>query len=272
MSYGIEVKNAAGEDIFFGPLLYIKEELTTAVYSNIGTTTFRPIPSRSAADPLNGWNSWFRWDTSAMSSSTYDHYIFDGVFNDPGDGTSSKVPGPYFSSGDLCFVEIPSGGIYEMSHVNNTLPEYTAGGFFHMATIDGASPVNAMICSTDYGVATSGNYGMQVFNEAGDLTFDSRFKYPQIKEHKYIAASVFLDILTNDTVHDITLTHSTPNAKICCPHWFHGQWEDNGETARVLLRQINNTTLRLSRIQDAGFTSGTFASRYTHDTPLIIAS
>ena len=281
MSYGIVVKNAAGEDIFGGPLYWIRDEPSTTVFARSDYTTYGDviIPSFATAyQDLANYHNWFRWGDYAMANQSFDHYLCNG-FTDlypltPTQRQNGNVPNAILQPGELAFFQLDTNGVFSVAQVFNTLPEFPSGSALHVAALNRAAALPCYICSTTPGTPT-GTYGMQVFSADGTVEFDSRQKYPRIVDHIYVSKTTIADILENNTVVDLPLSVSVPAPKIACPLWAHGQRNLNlstgGQIARILMRQLDDMTLRLERIGEAGSGGASFYSRYTHDAYITVA-
>lgn len=275
MSYGIVVKNAAGEDIFGGPLFWIRQEplttfLTRADHQASGLRTY-PAAAAARLDPF-GNDHWFRWSQTAQADQTVDHYLTAGFVTPP--NSNQTLPMSGFNAGELAFFRLDSNGVVAVTQIFNTLPELPAGNVLHVVSWGTTTPLPCYICSTSPG-SPSGTYGFRVWGADGTPEFDSRQSYPRITDHLYVSKATIVDILENDAVHDLALSEPTPAPMIACPLWAHGHFGQNVATdkrvARVRLRQLDLSTLRMDRVGEPNSGGTTYYARYTHDAMITVA-
>lgn len=275
MSYGIVVRNAAGEDIFGGPLFWIRQEQITAVrtradHQSLGLRTY----PASAAYRLDPWGNdhWFRWSQFAQADQTVDHYLTAG-FSTPANSLRT-YPTAAFDSDELAFFRLDTNGVVAVTQIFNTLPELPSGNALHVASWGTTTPLPCYICSPSPGSA-AGTYGFQVWGPDGTPEFDSRQGYPRITDHLYVSQATIVNILETGAVHDLALSVPTVSPMIACPLWAHGHWGQNTandkQVARVRLRQLDASTLRLDRVGEPNSGGTTFFARYTHDAMITVA-
>lgn len=282
MTYGIAAQNENGEELFGGPLYWIRQETTTSVrsrsyYLSNGATS-RAFPclalinsDLSFQGPLEPLK-FMSFTQTAQANTVYDHYVSNGFLTATGE--NYKIPVAAMAPDELTFIELDSNGIITMAQVWNILPEYTEGGALHVASWGTSTALNAYICSTTPG-SPVGNYGMKIFGADGSLEFDSRSKYPRVQDHFYVSKATAQDILINGTTVDLTLSSPVASPKVSCPHWCQAQRNlavaNNSQTAFVRMRKLNDTTIRLDRVGEPGSGGSSFAYRWTHDAYIVVA-
>ncbi|AET73307.1 hypothetical protein EMVG_00021 [Emiliania huxleyi virus PS401] len=285
MSYGITVKNEFGEDVFGGPLFWLKSKGSTSAATVADHEADTKIRFPAAA----GWTSSsptfttggcgrqtsFSWATSANANNTVDHYISDGLvdlstYGGPSFYQNNYAIGSVMQPGELAFFRLTSNGFFASEQVFNFLPEFTAGQFMHIATWQETSPLPYYICSTTPG-SPAGSYGLQVFDANGDIEFDSRQETPRIVDHFYVPSADARSVLFDNAVIDIPLTVPTATPMVSVPLWFHGLADVNGDAARVRMHLHDSSTIRLSRVMDAGFSFAHLDAVYVHDAFLTVA-
>lgn len=274
------LKNAAGEDVFGGgPLFWKRAEPTTTVRSRADhqAAGLQMAIAAAARQPgvidSFGYFERFAWSDSAPADQTVDHYLAAG-FATPANNAYT-LPTAAYDTGELAFFRLDGNGVYDIKQVFNPLPEMPAGNFLHLASWGTATPLPCFIASVTPGSPT-GRYGLRVFGPDGTVEFDSRNPYPRVVDHLYVSKATVQDILENGTTQDLTLSEPVAAPMIACPLWVQGQWGRNSASdrriARVRMRQLNTTTIRLDRVGSSNpFHNGTFYFRFTHDAYLTVA-
>lgn len=249
MAFGAEIYNSKGYRVFDGlDCMYVKStgvcnklpgvNQNYLCYPEGGTNSVNPVARWiyiGLGSPANGWPADvnqvvgnLRSFTAWWNNATY--YSTDGIFD--------------FS--DMPFVQVPAEGILSMGIICNRLPEFAAAASMHVVTRS-PTALPYMIFSPTM-PTTVEPYGMQLFNEAGQVVFDSRKRILGL-DFFSISAATMQDILVNNSVVDLTLSKATPGAYVSSPEWlsYTGHSTTSGCGSWVKITQPNSTTIRLSR-------------------------
>jgi hypothetical protein len=125
-------------------------------------------------------------------------------------------------------------------------------------------------------------FGLQITNDNGDVSLDTRYTVARIRDYISITAAQVQNVIENNVDLTITLRTPCPNAYVACANWVSARFNldtpSNSYIRYANIRQTNDTTLVISREQ-ATDTGGTFwgsvqrglTSRYLDHTLLIAA-
>ena len=248
MSYGAEIFNEAGAKVFDGfDTMYLRASGLT-INNIVGAATCI-TNNQSGALNVRKWISYQYHNFNGFVASECDHVVSTSLRTiRAGLNTWIYCDNIIDSNSELAFVSIPPEGILHMCMVNWDLPELNPGAALLVSTGRFAAPLQYRIFSKNIPFSSE-TYGMQLFNSAGDLTFDSR---PKILGFEFfrISTSQVQDVLINNAVIDLTLAKPNPNAFVSSSDWTCGNSREVGGVGNgnfVKITQLNSTTLRLSR-------------------------
>jgi len=274
MSYGAEIFNEQGAKVFDGfGTMYLKSSGTTI--NNIFGAVKCATNCQSVALGVRKWVSFQFHNFDIRFATECDHVVATSVQTLTAIGNSNNI---YCNNiidpeSELAFVSIPPEGILHMSLANWKLPELAPGAALLVSTGRFAAPLNYRIFSKNIPPA-SGTYGMQLFNEAGNLTFDSRPKILGL-EFFTVSTSQVQQVLINNAVIDLTLSKPIPNAFVSSSDWTSANARVAGSLGNgnfVKITQPNSTTIRLSRERYGnGLGDYTIAHADYHPRTLLVA-
>lgn len=248
MSYGAEIFNSAGAKVFDGlNTMYLKSSGTTI--NNITGPVRCAVNSQSGALSVRVWVAAQYHNFNFAVASECDHVVATSVQTVTALGNSNNIycNNILDSDSELAFVSIPPEGILHMCMVEWDLPELNQGAALLVATGRFASPLTYRIFSKNI-PSVSGNYGMQLFDASGNVTFDSRPKILGLEFFR-ISTSQVQQILLNNATIDLTLAKPNPNAFVSSSDWTcaTSTTASSGCGSFIKITQPNNTTIRLSR-------------------------
>lgn len=271
MSYGFEIRNALGDLILDDhAAFYIQESGVTAGARDIGLVG----ESGGDSNPIFPPNqvAWSRFVLNATDDEMQNYPHFIGSSTAAIIGGFNACPTPLWPRSAMAFYQPGSIGL-TMSTAHYIGPEYTldatpATGLYFMNHADQNAALNYLVADTEIG-PVSGNYGMQVRDGTGAVTFDSRADLFSILDTVKIDQATVADILFNDAQVDVTMPEPLPGCYISCPY-FAAFRLTSSIYERVRIRQITASTLRLDRAEQVFGQSGQ-SGNYTHDIFIFIA-
>ena len=273
MAFELLITNTQGDQVIeFKKTLYVKEEGLTRSNHDLwleaktdGTArgvSYSFPHSRVIGDAL------YRVATSSgaiqVASQSGTCYLV-------GTGHGLFMPTMNMEPTDTVFYRVDTVGLH--SHTEHLLdfPDGPVGGYCS-ANTQGDAAIPYKIVSTDLpGFTPDPGFHLQVNDDAGDLVFDSRYPLFSVFQTEVVPQSVVADIMDNNTSFDITLRKSAPGCYVACPFLFtFNSWGGGGSGFQMLMiKQINATTLRLSRATITAGTTGT-PRQFTQDLLIFI--
>jgi len=248
MAYGAEVYSAQGQLVFDGiDVMY--ERLTGTCIKQGSWPNRVKGPCQigegggGAGNVEAGYNNQFNGSTDSMFQIVGTAWnSFRAWWNSETHYMSNNI----MFDNELAFVKIPAEGILQLQHMGNRLPESNAGSSMLITTLSPTALPYKVFSPTV--ITGPGNYGMQLFNSAGGLIFDSRKRILGIELFEITPTQAY-NILINNHVIDLSLGSSRPNAFVSSPSWVSyastPYW--NGWSAWIKITQPNSSTIRLSR-------------------------
>lgn len=260
MSYGFEIRDNEGTLV-----------VSNSRVMHIKSTTSMVFPTELSPNDGQFMMYGDTRMTDFINSSVFGHLEPNFLRSFPGTWTAINVPGgrtaiPPDVAGqeDLIFVQLgESRYLTAMSHLHFDFPDLPQ----RIAPIARGTITSARIMSpTPPPTPGAGAYGMQLFNAGGTCVFDSRLVTFGIPAAYVVSAATIESILFNNITHDLTLPFAIPNCWISVPFFeplrivyraagFFGGYMD---TFRVKIEQVNDTTLRLSRVLSRAKDIGSF--------------
>jgi hypothetical protein len=260
MAFELLITNASGDQVIeFKKTLYVKESGLTKDYDTIYTEartdgtakgvsySFPHVRNIIGYSPLMGRILGLVTQVASQSGTCYEI----------GSGHGLYMPTMNMEPSDTVFYQVSDTGL--LTHTEHLLdfPDGPVGGFCS-ANTEGDAHIPYKIVSTDLpGFTPDPGFHVLVNDDAGVLVFDSRYPLFSVFQTEIVAQSVVADIMDNNTTHDITLTKSAPDCYIACPFLITFSSWSGGGLRFLRIKQINDTTLRLSRVTVNASTSGT---------------
>lgn len=241
MSYGAEIYNSGGALVFDG-ISSMYEISTGTTINNIGGPVKCLTNCQSAALSVRVWVAAQYHNFFFNNATEVDHVVATSLFQHEQNVYCNNI---LDTVKDLAFVSIPPEGILHMCMVNYDLPEAAHGAAMLVSTGRFAAPLGYKIFSTDIPTSTD-NYGMLLYDENGNVTFDSRPRILGIEFFEISTAQV-QDILLNNATIDLTLDKATPNAYVSSSDWTCATGNNFSCGSFVKITQPNDTTIRLTR-------------------------
>lgn len=272
MPYGIKLINDLNEAIL--------DEVGFAYYLKSQGRVIRSHTDGDSPDPYNvfgtqvyGADTGYSGGPIGKSNIFYKMFWAAESFTFPGDKSARVnnlwvpagfVPNPRYDLNDLVFWQIGTVGICWTAHpfLNTTKTglfqyggnaDYPAGGYaFCLSDRANTAGFNYMVLSPTEPQIPVGNYGMRVFNPSSQKIYDNRFPSASIEQTMIVPGTIVIDILQNNTTHDIVLSRPLPNCYVASPNLNSfmrvSPYVNVVTNVHVLnVAQLNNTTLRLSR-------------------------
>jgi|GEM_PF-4456214 len=257
MTYGIELRNAHGERIAGdGPITYLK-----AAGDCLIATDFSNYPG------------YINLQFSSYESFSYNARVYSQVVDGvtyPSDGTSVAferdqwvassfaihpvshgwgVPAPLTSNiDDLIYVELNENGILQAASF--IMPFATLQQGKCMLVTPSPAQVGTRlkykISSTDFPAPSGDEFGLQLFDEVGDVVFDSRFPQLPIEGFWFVTKEQVEDILDGN----LTLTHTlrVPIETLYAHLPIFWSWKYIGSRFYTLhIKKISNTEVQIGR-------------------------
>ncbi len=304
MTYGIQLRNEEGDDLVdvtTGLTYYKKTSGTTKVANTteiplhnvtiplVGSFRYRYFgPASMEWFPYNGIDQGYEHYLAGYISDA-DIYFnmnyvegFDWVWRWKSDSVEERRR-HYFpktvsdNPDDMIFFKLPTEGIIGMGHYwfpftgvdeDGTAPPDGLSAWLlpEPSAYNGTDTFNYQVVSTDVPVATSGDYGIQIFDDDGTtLMFDTRKEIASFSDHIFISKTDVQDIIENDTVRNFTLRQSTPNAWVSAEGSSLAayRYDRKASTSHtdtfdtLLIKQTSNTNIKVSRnrLSDTGIGS-----------------
>lgn len=284
MSYGAEFRNELGE-------LIVDDGL--AMYERARGFTHKPrsyelnVPNGGKLDEYLEPGPWFtknvqgdrtRWPRGRFVSAGEVGRTYGYKGNSPPYPRNFISPNQIWNYGDLGFYRLSDGGVYYYAGVGFDDGYGLSGTFHYLAHDQASSEIEYRIASTVPAAPPSEGHGLQTFDAAGVVTFDSRHKQLPILKNLYVSASQLYDVMDKNQPLNIPLGMSIPNAWVATPQWasFYGrvQYSEIQDWWAVKIVQTSSTNLQLQRVQIPGrfygYDDPPFDS-FTHDATILVA-
>lgn len=171
----------------------------------------------------------------------------------PGNSSQGiELVAPAGRIGDLVFLRPDEIGFRQSVASNTELPGLPSG--MYLAVNSAASLSYTVVSPQMPPFVPDGSAGLRIRDDAGAVTFDSRYPQMSIFTSYLLTAAAAEDILVNGTTVNITLPKPAHGAWVCAPYHMN-EWHSKNPTAQayVGLRQINDTTIQLFRDATPGF-------------------
>ena len=281
MAYGVVLNNNKGEEIVdFNAALYRKKSgairlLSTIMAESDALATAAGISNNTPGD------YWRNYVAHTAALANHDESSSSGVKPRLVAGVGKIIvsgdfclchPELFAKPDDLIFLKPGTTGFSHFVTCNfdgSYMTEVPTGSF---AVVESKGALDYVIASTDAtGLTAEGTHGLQIKDEAGLVTYDSRYPQFSIFHHTIVSKTVLDNILLNDAVFDITLPKAAANCYVSCPyHASFVQWSGGYYICGVNIAQINSTTIRLSRtLKNTGTTS--WSRIFTQDLIMFFA-
>lgn len=302
MSYGFSIMNAQNVPVIeYDNCLYIKQDSATIRYVNPFSSMredFHSMVFDTILTNAQRQNYWVVSDSPSIPISAYGvglggRYYFPATLNfyvlpnDPalGQAAGRNMSCPItdqMSENDTVFYQVGTIGLRKNFEIAvRDVPGLPDGLFTSfMPGVKGALPVR--VCSPELPDNLTGQFGMQIFDENVNCTFDSRAPFMSIAAAYLIRKESLLSVLDTGAAEDITLPESMPNCWVSVPFFCPYKMvfsEDIGFGTLVFnyyfvnITQVNATTLRLSRNGPVRVQTGSPNSSrtFTHDAIMYVA-
>jgi len=173
--------------------------------------------------------------------------------------------------GDLVFYDVSTYGmLMSYTMMSYGFADATPLGGFDVVEAEGGNALPYTVVSTRKPITSPPtNYGLQIFDAAGAEMFDSRQNLFTIFDHFYIDRSVIQRIIETGIYIDFDLSESHPDYKIASTNHVSFYSTTGGYRAQCMVKKLDNNTIRLSRLDNAGSLTGTWRSLY-QDTVIIV--
>lgn len=281
MAYGFEIRNALGENVLDGnAALYLQSSGQTSSAVDLGL--FQDFSGAFAARfPRNDHMFHLSPPTASFASwvNHWPRFIGTGsAFIEGAAVTVMRAPTPLRPRTAMAFYQ-PGPGL-TMSTEQYIGPRLSvdatpAQGLYFCTHADGDGPLNYLIADTQVSEAMAGNYGLQIRDANGVVTFDSRADLFSIFETINVPSATISDILFNGASVDYTLSAPLPGCYISCPYFaaFRLRALGGGQSQyeRVRIRQIDNVTLRLDHVTHGPSFISSRSGSYVQDLFIFIA-
>ena len=210
MTYGIECFNAFGESVFRdGQCYYIKHKGVCFRYSNDSRCISGTLP----AERVSALGSWPHYPDSIRD---FTHFSIKEVANEVAFHAGSGIEVGSSPKGDrvlvtqatdktdIVFFEIPSSGIIHSLDSWLDIPGYSprkiACVYVNKSNPGLPSELRYFIATATAPQNLTGGVGLQVWNEHGDLTYDSRAENVRIRDFFVVSQQDVYDVVRNDDV------------------------------------------------------------------------
>jgi hypothetical protein len=289
MSYGLQVFNEFGELIFGGKSLYKKETgLTTVEIKSQAWERYLPNVGWPGGNGLSiniSTMGSFAFGSPAVRTVMFAHRTTP----DTNINQLYRCSRHQWSVNDLVFVQIPTAGIVmaSQSKQHRTDGKYTNLGTGIMAwyVAETSTPLEFIVASPDQVPNLTEGFGLQVFDAAGNVEFDSRAPVVSVKDHTFFTKDMAYSVLSTGVPIVITLRQPIPNAKMCLPLWMQGHNDETTGTLRtsggtgnwsvglLRIKQTSDTTIQVDRYVEPNFvfSATAFYYRFTHDVFIMFA-
>ncbi len=265
MAYGINVYNEYGETVLdmAYPTYYAFEAGSTVTWDSLRTA---------------GINA-----ATAAGYTTHAHYNRDGYYTTEisttvarsqvacGTGTYTLVttgpnkalihPEMNLQEGDIPFYDISTYGLlcaYAMIH--NGFSDSTPDGGIGICEVEGNNSIGYTIASTRKPIPSpSDDFGLQLFNAAGGVTFDSRQDLFSIYDHFYISKEILTKVIQFGLTMNLNLSESHADFKVAAFNHISQLTFTGGARYLPMIKKVDNDTISISRYNAGTATeSGTF--------------
>ena len=167
-------------------------------------------------------------------------------------------PGLVLDTGDLIFYDVSTSGLlvsYLM--MNHGYSDNTPNGGFGVCEVEGNANISFTVVSTREPVTSPPDgFGMQIFDASSNRLFDSRQNLFEIYDHFWVDKNIMKKILTENLTFDLNLSESHSSYQISAPNHTSFITCSGGFTARVMIKKVDNDTIRLSRDDNGGAETG----------------
>lgn len=220
---------------------------------------------------LNYPFQWF-YDTDVLPIKTKVLFAGYETFDDA--GVTHFITTLDMVLGETAFVRLDASGVYTMHQAFLDHPNFAGSprGSLFLNT-EGNSDIPWLILSTDPPIAPpTEQYGFQLFNDSGDLTFDSRRPLFSVRYYSVIPATTLEAVLDTGVPYDLTLPEAIPGAYVCAPYF--SSFFSVGSLDRLyslMMKQVSPTVIRFTREVIADTTSPSGVTRqFTQDLVMLI--
>lgn len=295
MTYGIELRNTFG-----APVLSSKMRVLHRLAA--GNTIDLEAAHSSVVSAMNsaGMNWLERWEWRGEFGCFYTHVDVSGA----------RVAFPHAALSGLTYQTFGDVGVVVPQQ--NSLVGFDSSVFYQLGTAGRILFRSAEICmdlwdaslpktlipiawldsawSCPYRIIgpgvnpadISGTYGMKIWDQTGELAFDSRAPIMPIRYAFIFTKAQMDDVIENGAVVTITLPEAMPDAWISAPFFsaYRLEWyrrlggQERYRCYYVGLRQTSDTTLQFSRFThaaDVGSNLDNLGRTYTHDAVFYVA-
>jgi hypothetical protein len=287
MAYGIEIYNEGGLKVVeFNKTLYVRESDVTRDASTVAAEA-RAL-AVAAGHPISPYGEYmppysleiknlapFAVDTSGFYTSIISTKVASqNPFAALIDGKAAFGPEMNLDLGDTVFYRADTVGIISQFQIFSDLPGgYPVDKGLAVVNTEGNANVPYVIVSSRLPVATpTEQYGLQMFDDAGTVVFDSRQTLFSIFFAIVVPASVLQGVRNTGVAYDITLPKSVSGAYIACP--FYSCYETyevaGGILYSTLIKQVADDKIRISRVNLGGASTAGTVRRWSQDMPLFV--
>lgn len=260
MAYGIEIFNVDGLKVLdFERTLYVKDT-GNLVAGNadyyLPAVTAYPTARRMAGPldyPMN-YPAQFAFAAGATARYVIETRVpWAGFEHVNSGGTDYVYPVMNMTPGDLIFCRVDTWGMY--TQWNAYLDRAGFGSVRGTSCIntEGNNALPFIHASPNPPAgALSEQYGVQLFDAAGQSVFDSRRPIFSVFQAVLVSGASLSNLISTGTPIDITLNKSTPGAYVAAPYMssFFSVTPGAGSTwllQSAMLKQTSATNLRLTR-------------------------
>ena len=275
MPYGVDIRNEFGEAVVdFNACLEIVETGFTSRSGEIGMGT-NNSGTRNYRGPQTLELTCFSGSSNAHMNA-FPHHIGTGFTRFTNSNVNRRCPTPLVSRSATYFYQVGSIGLLHHSeHVIDPAFWTTQNGeygMFAMCLPTGNAPLPYIRAEPFTPKPFSGAYGLQLRDGNADVVFDSRADFLSISEVRFVTKGQINDILFNDAVVDLTLRTPAPNCYVATPgHTSHRKRAGNNSYQFVKIEQVNDTTVRLSRVTHGPSIDIARTQSVVNDTVIILA-
>lgn len=278
MTYGLNVKNEFGEDVFdFNKSMIIQEQGMTIDGISIGivevfvgqfsTNTVSRIPTHR----------------QFQRSRNIGHFMGSGhgVITDNGSNNvnpQSRFPTPLVPRTSLYFYQIGSLGLANHTENYITAPMVTTatpqhGMFACCLTGDLSTPLPYIRVDTALSGNYSDNYGMQIRSDADEVLFDSREPFLTISEVIFVSRFDLYDVITTGNPITLNLRTPAPNCYVSAPFHCTNAGNSGSGIWWPVIRQLNDSQLIIENLSfDLGTSTASTNDQFArNDLVLIVA-
>jgi len=274
MAYGILVNNEYGEEVLeIGfPTLYAYSTGTTVTWDSLRATGISDATTAGygtlAHYERDGQYTIELYTTAARSQVACETASYTEVYA----GKALVHPLMNLQVGDMPFYDVSTYGLLaSYCMVHDGFVDSTPTGGIGICEVEGDNHIGYTIASVREPVATpTENYGVQLFDAAGNRTFDSRQDHFTIYDHFYVSKELVARIMSGDITINLNLSETHTTFLVAAFNHCSIASYTGGARYQMMIKKVDSDTLSLSR-HNAGTSTETGTYRIaTYDTIIVV--